>query len=64
MIEPTPIKLYRCERGHAVLTRPSFSAAGERDTAAGLTYLGDPPLCVLCLGTTMNVVSRMVEMKD
>ena len=56
-----PIKLYRCEMGHEVLTRTPFEVTLSQDSEQGRMVYKSDPLCILCFGSKLNKVSRMVE---
>ncbi len=59
-----PIKLYRCEMGHEVLTRTPFEVTLLQDSEQGRMVFKSRPLCILCFGSKLNVVSEMTEVVD
>lgn len=61
---PLPIKLYRCQKGHEVLTRTPFEVTLSQDSEQGRMVFKSRPLCILCFGSKLNVVSEMTEVVD
>lgn len=61
--EQPPIKLYRCEQGHEVLTRTPFEVTLTQDSEQGRMLFKTESLCIVCFGSKLNKISRMVEIQ-